>query len=546
MPMARVLLDGTGAGRRPRWRVAAIVAAVRSLPLLVFVVGAGALGAEMAAARLLAPYFGDSTLIWANTIGVVLVSLSAGYWLGGRFADRHPEEPRLRVLVLVAASLIAAIPLVSGPFLHLAVRAFDQIDAGAFVGSMLGMLGLIAVPLVLIGAVSPWALRLAVRDVAHAGRIAGRLSAIGTAGSLVGTWVSSLLLIPFVGTQRTFLVLALVIALVATFGLPRRALLVPVVIAALIALPPGVTKPAEDGDRVLAEAETTYQYARIVEHRTVYGDGGLPAATERRLELNEGQAIHSVWRADTVLTGNYWDAYQVLPFAVADGPVGQPTSPPRRVAMLGNAGGTVGRALLHFFPRVVVDGVEIDGKVSELGRTWLGMPKGPRMNVITDDARPFLRGAADRGRDAAKRYDVIGIDAYRQPYIPFYLTTREFFALAGARLTPRGAVIVNVGHPESSDSLERALAATLRTTFPTVLRYRMTDTNTLLLATRAPASADQLRATIPTLPRELRPIAARAANGLVDAPHGGPVYTDDKAPVEWLVDGSIVQYAVGD
>ncbi|WP_320669682.1 spermidine synthase [Patulibacter defluvii] len=515
---------------------------MRSLALLVFVVGAGTLGAEMAAARLLAPYFGDSTLIWANTIGVVLVSLSAGYWLGGRFADRHPEEQRLRLLVLVAAGLIAAIPLVSGPFLHLAVRAFDQIDAGAFVGSMLGMLGLIAVPLVLIGAVSPWALRLAVGDVEHAGRVAGRLSAIGTAGSLVGTWISSLLLIPFVGTQRTFLILALAIALVAALGLPRRALLAPAAIAALLALPPGVTKPAESGDRVLDEAETPYQYARIVEHRTAEGEGippTLPAATERRLELNEGQAIHSVWRADTVLTGNYWDAYLVLPFAVAD-------APPARVAMLGNAGGTVGRALLHYFPRTTVDGVEIDGKVSELGRKWLGMPRGPRMNVITEDARPFLRGAADRGRDAAKRYDVIGIDAYRQPYIPFYLTTREFFALAGDRLTARGSVIVNVGHPEDSDALEKALSATLRTTFPTVLSYRMTDTNTLLVATRLPASAPRLRAAIPTLPGELRPIAARAAGRLVEAPRGGPVYTDDKAPVEWLVDGSIVQYAVGD
>jgi len=520
---------------------------VRSLPLLVFVVGAGSLGAEMAAARLLAPYFGDSTLIWANTIGIVLVALSVGHWLGGRFADRHPDESRLRILVLGSAALLSLVPLVAGPFLDLAVRGLDSIDAGAFVGSLIGMLGLIAIPLVLIGAVSPWALRLAVPDVAHAGSVAGRLSAIGTAGSLVGTFLSSLLLIPFVGTQRTFLLLALGMALVAAIGLPRRALLAPLAIAALLALPPGVTKPAADGDRVLEEAETLYQYARVVEHRTEDGDGGLPAGVERRLELNEGQAIHSVWRADTHLTGNYWDAYQVLPFAVAgsggpDGPI-----PPRRVAMLGNAGGTVGRALLHYFPGIArVDGVEIDAKVSELGRRWFAMPDGGRMRVHAKDARPFLREATDRGRDPAGRYDLIGIDAYRQPYIPFYLTTAEFFALVRDRLTPRGAAIVNVGHPERNHDLERVLAATLRTAFPTVLSYRMTATNTLLLATRADASAARLAATAPALPEELRPVARRAVEWLTDAPRGGRVYRDDKAPVEWLVDGSLISYATGD
>lgn len=524
---------------------------MRSLPLLVFVVGAGTLGAEMAAARLLAPYFGDSTLIWANTIGVVLVSLSLGYWLGGRFADDHPEERKLRQLVLVSAVLFAAIPLIAGPFLDLAVQGLDEIDAGAFVGSLIGMLGLIAVPLILIGAVSPWAVRLAVDDVRTAGRTAGRLSAFGTTGSLVGTFLSSLVLIPFVGTQRTFLLFALAIALVGAIGLPRRALLVPLLIAALLALPPGVTKPASGDDVVLDEAETTYQYARIVEHRTQDGDGvamGLPAGVERRLELNEGQAIHSVWRADTYLTGNYWDAYQVLPFAVAGALTveGAPL-PPRRVAMLGNAGGTVGRAMLHYYPQVQrFDGVEIDGKVSELGRKWLGMPRGGRMHVHTKDARPFLREAADRGRDADARYDLIGIDAYRQPYIPFYLTTEEFFRLVRDRLTPRGAAIVNVGHPEGSDQLERVLAATLRTAFPTVLSYRMTRTNTLLLATRTEASATRLATAARALPEELCPVATRAARALRDAPRGGRTYTDDKAPVEWLVDGSILEYAAGE
>ncbi|MGE4428078.1 MAG: spermidine synthase [Solirubrobacteraceae bacterium] len=501
---------------------------MRRLSLLVFVVGAGSLGAEMAAARLLAPYFGDSTIIWANTIGVCLVALAIGHWVGGRFADRHPHLQGLQVLTLLASGLLALVPLVAGPFLHLAVGAFDRIDAGAFVGSLLGSLTLIALPLVLIGAASPWAAKLAVTDLHTTGETVGRLSAIGTAGSLVGTFVAALLLIPFVGTQRTFIVLALLMTLVAVVGLPRRAWIVPVVLAAMLALPPGITKPASGDDRILDEAETLYQYARVIEHPVTDAATGR-RTIERRLELNEGQAIHSVWRADTVLTGNYWDAFQVLPFAAQ-------TGPPDRIAMLGNAGGTVARASLRFFPDVRFDGVEIDGRVSEMGREWLGMPDDPRLTVHTADARPFLR-------EDGPRYDLVGVDAYRQPYIPYYLTTREFFAEVRDRLTPDGVVIVNIGHPEDSDQLERVLTRTLGTALPHAARWLITPTNTLLVASRAPLSAERIRATAATVPTELRPVALRAAEGLEPPLDGGEVFTDDRAPVEWLIDGSIVSYA---
>src|SRR5436853_3924611 len=133
----------------------------RLLPLLilVFVGGATSLGTEIAAARLLAPDFGASTIIWANTIGVVLVALSVGYWLGGRAADRHPHERGLRLTVLVAAVLLAVVPLVAGPFLHAAVRALDDVDAGAFIGSLVAVLVLVALPVLLLGAISPWAIR---------------------------------------------------------------------------------------------------------------------------------------------------------------------------------------------------------------------------------------------------------------------------------------------------------------------------------------------------------------------------------------------------
>jgi spermidine synthase len=491
------------------------------LPLLVFVVGTGSLGAEIAAVRLLAPYFGASTIVWANTIGIVLVALSVGYWLGGRLADRHPNMRGLCLLALAAAGLLALVPFAADPLLDVAVDALDSISAGAFLGSLFAVLVLVAVPVLLLGTVSPYAIRLAVSKVEEAGTVAGRLYALSTAGSLAGTLLSALLLIPLVGTRRTFLIFALAIALMAVWGLRpvRRYALAPAAIAALIALPVGTLKAADtDGGRVIHEAETEYQYARVVE----YPDG------HRTLELNEGQAQHSIYHPDSVLTGDVWDGHLVLGFAAFQ-------EPPGRVAILGNAAGTTARAYEEFFPATRVDGVEIDAELSDIGREYFDM-NNPRLHLYHEDARPFLRRI-----DA--EYDQISVDAYRQPYIPFYLTTVEFFETVRDRLRPGGVVIVNAGHPEGQDDLERVLTATIGEVFPNVLRDPIEDTNTLIVAGEAGISPARLREAAADMPAGLRGTALAAAARLEPGLRGGEVYTDDKAPVEWLIDKSIVDYA---
>src|SRR4051794_35860928 len=425
------------------------------LPVLVFVVGTGSLGAEIAAVRLLAPYFGASTIVWANTIGVVLVALSVGYWLGGRLADRHPDMRALCLTSLIAAVMLAIVPFAAEPLLGVAVDALDEISAGAFVGSLLAVLVLVAVPVLLLGTVSPWAIRLGVQTVEEAGTVAGRLYALSTAGSRVGPLLSALLLIPLVGTRRTFLIFALAIAVVSVLGLRpvRRWALAPAAIIVLIALPVGTLKAkTEDGGRVIHEAETEYQYARVIQ----YPSG------RRVLELNEGQAQHSVCQAEcdagppgprepsSVLTGNVWDGHLVDFFTARD-------PPPRRVAILGNAAGTTSRAYEEFFPRTRVDGVEIDSELSDIGRRYFDM-NNPRLHLYHEDARPFIRRI-----DA--RYDAITVDAYRQPYIPFYLTTVEFFEEVRDRFAPDGVLVLNAGHPEGEDAFEKVLSATIGEAF---------------------------------------------------------------------------------
>jgi predicted O-methyltransferase YrrM len=258
----------------------------------------------------------------------------------------------------------------------------------------------------------------------------------------------------------------------------------------------------------------------------VQSDGGV-----RRLELNEGQAVHSQWQAGRWLTGNYWDAFLVDPLAALG-------RPPGRVAILGAGAGTTARAYQHYFPRTTVDAVEIDGELLKLGERWFGLRPGPRLRLHAEDARPFLRHASGG-------YDAIFVDAYRQPYIPFYLTTKEFFAEVRERMRAGGVVAVNVGHPQGSSRLERVLTRTMRSVFAHVARDPVEPVNTILLASNKPLTAARMRAAIDPLPSDLAPLALLAASRLRPGLSGGTVYTDDEAPVEWLVDESIVAYAAG-
>jgi spermidine synthase len=423
--------------------------------------------------------------------------------------------------VIRAAALLAVVPFVSGPFLRLSTRAFDELSGGLFVGSLVGVGVLIAVPVLLLGMVSPYAVRLKVDQVEDAGRVSGRLYAIGTIGSLTGTFLASLLLIPLVGTHRTFLIFALVLALATLPALGRTWVLgavVAVVILVLILIPVGTTKAATSSGKVIWERETEYQYARVIQDP----DG------QRRLELNEGQAVHSVYREGQWLTGGYWDEMLVLAFAGAN--------PPKRVAILGSAAGTTARALAHYFPDVHVDAVEIDPDVTEVGRELFDL-RGRNITTHDADARPWLQAQSGK-------YDAILVDAYRQPYIPFYLTTREFFDLVRQRLTPGGVVAINVGHPAQSDKLEKVLTATLRASFghDRVSRDPVEDTNTMVLGTTSNLDAGERLRSIDA-PADVQGVANATADRLAAGLSGGTVYTDDRAPVEWLVDASLAQVA---
>ena len=232
----------------------------RSLYGLVFLAGIGSMATEMCASRLLAPFYGSSTVVWANIIGLILVGLSVGYILGGRLADRHPTPRTLGLVVIAAAALIAIIPFVAQPLLRVTVRGLEQVAAGAVIGSFFGSALLFVPPVVLLGMVSPMAVRLGTTSVDQGGRTVGGLYALSTIGSLLGTFLPVLFFIPLIGTQRTLLGTAALIAASGALLLGARYLGPTLVLAGLMAVPAGVVKPTEG---LLYEKESLYQFVQV-------------------------------------------------------------------------------------------------------------------------------------------------------------------------------------------------------------------------------------------------------------------------------------------
>ena len=499
------------AGGRP-------VAGRRRLYQLVFLAGIGTMATEMSASRLLAPFYGSSTVVWANIIGLILVGLSVGYVLGGRLADRRPEPRVLGLVVIFAAVLIGIIPFVAAPILRITAEGLERVSAGAVVGSFFGSALLFVPPVVLLGMVSPFAVRLAISRLDEGGRTVGKLYALSTIGSLLGTFLPVLVFIPLVGTQRTMLGTAALIAGSGALLLGVRYLIPAVVLAGMIVLHPGAVKQR---DGLLYEKESLYQFVQVVS-----------VDDARYLYLNEGFAVHSIWRPDHVLTGGEWDMFLTTPPLV-----GRPVT---RVAVLGNAAGTTARAMGVYYPQAVIDGVEIDPEVSRTGAALLGLTDNPNLRVVTADARPYLETLPPE-----TLYDIIMIDAYRQPYVPFYLATREFFRLVSERLAPDGVIAMNVSTVPGDDGLARAIAGTLAAEFPQVLTWQALRYNQLVLGLKRPLSPDELRTRLADAPGDLLPLTGLLAASAVTADAASSPWTDDLCPVEWITDQMIVLYAAG-
>jgi spermidine synthase len=499
----------------------------RLLLPLVFVAGMASLAVEFGAARLLAPYFGTSLYVWGVLIGLVLIYLSAGYVIGGRLADRRPDDLLLFQLTAWAGLWIGVVPLVSYPILLASQQGFRELSIGLVAGTLLAVVLLFAVPVILLGCVSPFAIRLLLKNVETGGNTAGRVYALSTAGSILGTFLPVFWLIPTYGTRPTLEAFGLALVLFSVAGMwPRRRLYASFAVAVILAwifLPSGI-KPPEVG-RLITERESAYNYIQVVQ------DG-----TTTELILNEGQAVHSVYDPTDNLTHGYWDYLLV---ASAFQPAQSTEVKPRSLAILGLAGGTTARQYrLAYGDSIDITGVEIDPVILDIGHRYFHLGDA-HAHEVTADARYWIDTQAGH-------YDVAVLDAYRQPYIPFHLTTEEFFAQVRQHLNPGGVAAVNVGRTSTDYRLVAALASTMAAVFTNV--YVVDDTsfdNTLVYGTTEPTTMADITHNLGLVSV---PLASQAAaNALVPgtlrpSPYHDRPYTDDLAPVEQLIDEIIFSY----
>src|SRR5881409_1141639 len=474
-------------------------ASVRSRALLltlVFISGMASLGVEFGASRLLAPYFGTSLYVWGVLIGLILIYLSAGYVIGGRLADRYPREEVLYQITAWAGLWIGIIPLVSYPILLISPQGFREVSVGLVAGTLLAVVVLFAAPVILLGCVSPFAIRLLLRNVETGGNTAGRVYALSTAGSILGTFLPVFWFIPSYGTRPTLEGFGLVLVAVSVLGLwpwPRRrfyAAFAAAVILAWIFLPSGI-KPPQVGQLVY-EKESAYGYIQVVRE-----------GTKTELILNEGEAIHSIYDTSSLLTGGPWD-YMVIANA--------------------------------FRPAQHAELVPID-----VAHRYFHLDE-PNVHGVVADARYWID-------TTSSRFDVIVMDAYRQPYIPFHLTTREFFSEVRDHLRPGGVAVVNAGRTATDYRLVDAIASTMAAVYTNVFLVDVPAfNNTLVYGTTEPVTTEDV---LHNLALVHEPVAETVARSVINegrlrvSPYHGQVFTDDLAPVERLIDEIIFSYLTG-
>jgi spermidine synthase len=508
---------------------------IRYLYFVVFATGMTTLALELTASRLLGSVFGTSNLVWAAIIGLILIYLAAGYFIGGRLADRSPNFNTMYRILAWGAFTAGLVPLASRPVLRLAADAFDQLQVGILFGAFTAVLVLFIIPVTLMGMISPFAIRLAIRDPQQAGRTSGYIYAISTLGSFIGTFLPVLVFIPLVGTTLTFLIFSEFLLISALVGIGISSgwrsvipyIWMPVVLILLGFIVLG--RPIKTTSGQIYETESAYNYIQVLEQ-----DG------YRMLRLNEGQGVHSMWHPTELNYYGPWEQFLAAPFL---NPSPFNHDQVQSMAIVGLAAGTLARQATQVFGPIPIDGYEIDPEIIEVGRKYFDMNE-PNLNAIAQDGRWGLERSS-------KRYSIIALDAYRPPYIPWHLTTQEFFRVVHDHLAQDGVMVINVGRAPNDRRLIDGLVGTIKTVFPSVYVMDLPDTfNSIIYATAQPTDITNLYknyVALQTRP-DIHPLLNEAVQRLIvyqqPTPQSQTVFTDDRAPIEWITNNMVLGFVL--
>ena len=506
-----------------RWR--SFLASIDRAEVAVLVSGVASMGLEILAGRLVAPEFGSSIYTWGSIIGVFLTALSLGYYLGGKRAATRATYGNLTLLLLNSALYVALVIFAAEAILASA----DALPLGARYVSIVPVTLLFGPPTFLLGFISPYAAELSGGGV---GEASGRVYALGTIGSIVGTFLTTFVLIPALDVTVIELGFGALLIGTALFTLGsetierpfsdqavRAAVITVVLLTAFVASSAGVTlSTAVRGDTVY-ETQTPYQDLRVADSdgvRTLYLDGQPHSAMSL-----DGSNEHVF----------EYTRYFHLPYLIADSP-----EEIDDVLFVGGGGFTGPKRFVADYD-VNVDVVEIDPEVIGTSKEYFGVEESPRLEIYNMDARQYLQGTNET-------YDLIVLDAYKKDQVPFHLTTIEFMRLVSSRLDSDGIVVSNlISAPEGSASkFYRAERKTMSRVFADTYAFRTSGgsavQNIEVVATKQETNLSE---------RELQRLNDRRSVGidLTDAIAGYqgevptaeiPVLRDDRAPVDRLLD----------
>lgn len=491
------------------------------LYLTTFLCGAAIMGVEIASSRFMAPYFGSSMITWTVIIGVILVAMSLGNFVGGRIADRSDPQQRLYQLILWAAIWVALIPVV-GKYLIAAVAAaaiFMFPANPVLAGSLLACAILFAVPCLILGATSPCMIKAATSNLDDNGRVAGEIYGLSTLGSICGTFLPTFVTVPLMGTDRTFYLfagmlcaLAIVNALLERSGMKKTVVTMLLIVS--VALSPFSVSFAF-WEQPLVETESVYNYLLVKENEGA-----------RTLSTHVALGTQSMYSSKPGLTGLYYDlallSYFFIPASTND------ESLP--VLVLGFATGTFAKLSRQFFPQARIDGVEIDPEIVRLGREYF--------DLTPDDAQVYIEDGRMFIQRSDKKYRVIFLDAFQDVTYPFHMATHEFFAKLAQILADDGVLAINVNmRSQVQPDICTYLTGTLAGIFPSVMLCEHPDYyNRIIFAAKNPEMQKIFNERCGSLPADhpLHELVVQAQSGLSPAQKSPYVLTDDLAPVELI------------
>lgn len=480
------------------------------LKFFVFINGATICALEITSSRILAPYFGTSLPVWGSVMGVTMIALAIGYSWGGRIADNRPSLSVLGYLTLIAGVLATFSPLLAKVVLAVTFNSLINTDFIIIIGSLIGMTTLFALPIMIMGMVSPYAVRIASSKITDIGYTAGSLYSIATIGSILGIFLPSFIMVPLLGSRMTIVIFATLEIFISIISIRQVKFLLLLIVPLLSSM---ISQKIYTDS--IIELETPYQYVRVLKTSGIY-----------EMKFNEGTGTQSIFDTSrSLLTNRYWDYGVILPYF-------QPQKTNQNMLILGVAGATIATNIRDYVDgiKVNITGIEIDPQVMNLAKKYFDASQKALSYQIADGRVGV--------NQSDKKFDIIYIDAYTQQlYIPPHLATYEFFSEAKRKLQPDGFLVANVNSISKTGPLLEAIATTMDAVFNQVWIIPVPESyNYLVLATDNWQLMDNYKA-----PDKFAKFNKIVKNDAWLYSGNGLLLTDDRAPLEFLTDWEIYQ-----